>query len=567
MLPDMEGFEVARRLGAQRSARADHLPDRARRDRGQGARPHDGRRRLRDQALQPRGARGADPHDPAARRPDASPTRGASPSRTSSWTRRRARSRAPATPIELSATEYRLLHYMMLNPRRVLTRSQILDHVWDYDFGGDARVLETYVSYLRRKLNPHGPQLIHTVRGVGYALRAARDLTMSLRARLVLGMLALTALGPPRGGRRHLRGAEVVPAGPRRPAGARGAAERLARARRAGRQRSRLRASGTGSAVRRRPGDRATAAGPRGGGGPERRGQPAAGHLRPAPGRERRGARQRGLLLRTSSRSPAPEIPADLEPGEVHHGEIERGPRVPRAWPQQTGGQPGTTIVGGAAGARSNRTLDRLLRVEALVIGGVLLALALLSWLIVRLGLRPLDRIGDTAGAIAAGDLSRRVSPATPARRWDGSASRSTRCSSGSSRLSAEREASENRLRRFLADASHELRTPLASIRGYAELFRIGAARESGGRREGDAPDRERVGPDGSRRRGPADARAARRGPRRRARARSTSPSSRAMRPTTRARWTRRASGCGACRRWRRRQRRSASAAAGASAT
>jgi two-component system, OmpR family, response regulator len=78
------------------------------------------------------------------------------------------------TPIELSATEYRLLHYLMLNPRRVLTRSQILDHVWDYDFGGDARVLETYVSYLRKKLNPHGPSLIHTVRGVGYALRAPR---------------------------------------------------------------------------------------------------------------------------------------------------------------------------------------------------------------------------------------------------------------------------------------------------------------------------------------------------------------------------------------------------------
>ena len=77
--------------------------------------------------------------------------------------------------VELSATEYRLLHYMMLNPRRVLTRSQILDHVWDYDFGGDARVLETYISYLRRKLKPHGSQLIHTVRGVGYALRAARD--------------------------------------------------------------------------------------------------------------------------------------------------------------------------------------------------------------------------------------------------------------------------------------------------------------------------------------------------------------------------------------------------------
>jgi two-component system OmpR family response regulator len=75
------------------------------------------------------------------------------------------------TPIELTATEYRLLRYLMLNPRRVLTRAQLLEHVWDYDFNGDARVLETYVSYLRKKLDAHGPALIHTVRGVGYALR------------------------------------------------------------------------------------------------------------------------------------------------------------------------------------------------------------------------------------------------------------------------------------------------------------------------------------------------------------------------------------------------------------
>ena len=77
-------------------------------------------------------------------------------------------------PIELTATEYRLLRYLLLNPRRVLTRAQLPDHVWDYDFGGDARVLETYVSYLRKKLDGHGPPLIQTVRGVGYALRLAR---------------------------------------------------------------------------------------------------------------------------------------------------------------------------------------------------------------------------------------------------------------------------------------------------------------------------------------------------------------------------------------------------------
>ncbi len=77
--------------------------------------------------------------------------------------------------IELTDTEYRLLRYLMLHPRNVLTRAQILDHVWEYDFGGDARILETYVSYLRRKLDAEGPRLIHTVRGVGYALRMPRD--------------------------------------------------------------------------------------------------------------------------------------------------------------------------------------------------------------------------------------------------------------------------------------------------------------------------------------------------------------------------------------------------------
>ena len=76
--------------------------------------------------------------------------------------------------IALTATEYRLLRYLMLNPRRVMTRAQLLDHVWNYDFGGDGRVLETYISYLRKKLDAHGPSLIKTVRGVGYALQAPR---------------------------------------------------------------------------------------------------------------------------------------------------------------------------------------------------------------------------------------------------------------------------------------------------------------------------------------------------------------------------------------------------------
>ena len=74
-------------------------------------------------------------------------------------------------PIDLTATEFALLRFFLLNPRRVLSKSQILDHVWHYDFGGDGNVVETYVSYLRKKLDRHGPPLLRTVRLVGYALR------------------------------------------------------------------------------------------------------------------------------------------------------------------------------------------------------------------------------------------------------------------------------------------------------------------------------------------------------------------------------------------------------------
>jgi two-component system OmpR family response regulator len=73
--------------------------------------------------------------------------------------------------IELSPTEFKLLRYLMLNPNRVLSKAQILDHVWAYDFNGEAGIVESYISYLRRKIDQIGPPLIHTKRGVGYVLR------------------------------------------------------------------------------------------------------------------------------------------------------------------------------------------------------------------------------------------------------------------------------------------------------------------------------------------------------------------------------------------------------------
>jgi two-component system OmpR family sensor kinase len=123
-----------------------------------------------------------------------------------------------------------------------------------------------------------------------------------------------------------------------------------------------------------------------------------------------------------------------------------------------------------------DQTLQRLVIVEALVGAGVIIALIALGWVVIRVGLRPLERMGRVASEIAGGDLSRRVAP-------DDSRTEVGRLGSSLNQMLGQieqafeaRSESENRLRRFLSDASHELRTPLASIRGYAEVFRLGAA-------------------------------------------------------------------------------------------
>ena len=123
-------------------------------------------------------------------------------------------------------------------------------------------------------------------------------------------------------------------------------------------------------------------------------------------------------------------------------------------------------------------TLSRLRLIEALVLGGALLALGVGAFFVVRIGLRPLNRMQATAGQIVAGDLSRRVSPATPRTEVGRLGLALNAMLDRLEHAFSQRAASEERLRQFLADASHELRTPLASIRGYAELFRMGAARD-----------------------------------------------------------------------------------------
>jgi two-component system OmpR family sensor kinase len=123
-------------------------------------------------------------------------------------------------------------------------------------------------------------------------------------------------------------------------------------------------------------------------------------------------------------------------------------------------------------------TLHRLVVVEVLVGAGVIVALVMLGWLVIRVGLRPLERIGRVASEIAGGDLSRRVTPSDSKTEVGRLGLSLNEMLAQIERAFQDRSESEERLRHFLADASHELRTPLSSIRGYAELFRLGAAND-----------------------------------------------------------------------------------------
>lgn len=173
MLPDMDGFEVAKRLRAARDLPVLFLTARdAVRDRVTGltvggddyvTKPFDLEEViLRVQAILRRAKTPAPPEDKVLRYADLELDE------TVHEVRR------AGQPIELSPTEFKLLRYLMLNAGKVVSKSQILDRVWNYDFGGNGRIVESYVYYLRKKIDQVDPPLIQTVRGFGYALREPR---------------------------------------------------------------------------------------------------------------------------------------------------------------------------------------------------------------------------------------------------------------------------------------------------------------------------------------------------------------------------------------------------------
>ncbi|HYT39436.1 MAG TPA: HAMP domain-containing sensor histidine kinase [Acidimicrobiia bacterium] len=172
---------------------------------------------------------------------------------------------------------------------------------------------------------------------------------------------------------------------------------------------------------------------------------------------------------------PTPKLPVPPDDGE-RFSTVGSNNTAVRYRVLATSGDDGTTLFVAFPTTELDQTLHRLVGIELVAAAAVLLFLALLTLAVVRLGLAPLERIAVTAGDIAGGDLSRRVEPAEPDTEIGRLGLALNAMLSQIETAFAERAASEDRLRRFVADASHELRTPLTAIRGYAELFRRGAA-------------------------------------------------------------------------------------------
>ncbi|EHN10486.1 sensor histidine kinase [Patulibacter medicamentivorans] len=189
-------------------------------------------------------------------------------------------------------------------------------------------------------------------------------------------------------------------------------------------------------------------------------------------------ASYRQPLSYLGKRLPPPRLPSDLRPEQLLTVEAVGTDDV--RYRVRTAVNPRRDALDVVALPLSevDDSLSQLLLVEGLVLAATLALLTGLAWIVVRVGLRPLERMTDIAGAIAAGDLDRRVDVAAPGTEVGRLGLALNGMLGRLERAFAEREASEGRLRQFLSDASHELRTPLSSIRGYAELHRVGALRE-----------------------------------------------------------------------------------------
>ncbi len=375
--------------------------------------------------------------------------------------------------LDLSPTEFALLRYLIINADRVVSKAQILDHVWQYDFRGDMGIVETYISYLRKKVDAFEPPLIHTVRGVGYRLRmppkqSMRSRTLrvdwansSLRNRLTIGVLVLSAIGfvgAGVGSQALLRNYLIHQVDDQLLSVIAGTEERLDRA-----------------GIARDADDDD---------------QPSTQTVTPL----NRVPTSISVTVLDPFGNLVGGIGGDFNSNQITDYVKGLLPGQVAAYGSKpfTIEAPGadfrvaTTVLPSSLGsvivAQSLADFDKTthqIAVVFLIIGGlVLLFIAFASRQVIKVGMRPLERIEETAEKIAAGDLSARLDNYEP----DTEVGRlSTSLNIMLSRIEEAFDArmrSEDKLRRFVADASHELRTPLTAIRGFAELHRQGAVPE-----------------------------------------------------------------------------------------
>ena len=370
--------------------------------------------------------------------------------------------------LDLSPTEFALLRYLIINADRVVSKAQILDHVWQYDFRGDMGIVETYISYLRKKVDAFEPPLIHTVRGVGYRLRmppkqSMRSRTLrvdwansSLRNRLTIGVLVLAAIGfvgAGMGSQALLRNYLINQVDDQLLSVIAGTAERLDQA---GIERNRDDATTarTVTPLNRVPTSISVT------------GLDPFGNLI-------------GGIGGDFNSNQITDYVKGLLPGQVEaYGSKPFTIQAPGS-----DFRVATTVLPSSLGsvivAQSLADFDKTTRQIGsvfLIIGSlVLFFIAFASRQVIKVSMRPLQKIEETAEKIAAGDLSARLDNFEP----DTEVGRlSTSLNTMLSRIEEAFDArmrSEDKLRRFVADASHELRTPLTAIRGFAELHRQGA--------------------------------------------------------------------------------------------
>src|SRR3954471_2341204 len=466
--PDRPRRDAARHGGLRRRQAArrrplacpDHLPHRARRHGRQGPRPHARRGRLRNEAVQPRGARRAHPQHPAplrARRARVEPARVRGPRA------RRGRARGDARQLARRPHRHRVpapaLPDAQPAPRadpRAAARARV---------GLRLRRRRARARDLRLLPAPQArrPRAAADPHGARRRLRPAdtAGVMSSLRARLLAAVLAITAVG-------LLTLAAITYYEQRN-----FQYDRIDQTARqgAGAVAGALAEQGIGQhSIPDRDGDHD--------GGPPRGGGPGVGLPAGTYGELRTGGVRHPILFDYGQNiSASPKIPANVEVGKPKtiSGKGHGAPRY-RLVASSLGH--GDVAVVAVPLTEVDRTLHQLVLVEGLVIVGVLLVLAAVGWIVVRNSLLPLDRIGHTAGRIAGGDLSHRVDVTDERTEVGRVGTALNRMLDRLEEAFTERQASEDRLRQFIADASHELRTPLASIRGYAELHRMGAARE-----------------------------------------------------------------------------------------